>query len=160
MATDFRALLQDTSETVERPKALPECWLLGKIGGHSFRNSRAKQTPFCRFTLHPSGDLHPQYATDELRKIIASLGEETGTKPLTEREFDVDAWLTPNSKYRLSDFLDRVVGTPNRSLEARIPETQGRTVMFKITPRIDEAGKETGFNDVKIDDIHPFSFGS
>ena len=158
MATDFRALLADTSDTVERPKALPEAWLIGKIGQHSCGNSRAKQTPFVRFTLLAS-ELHPQYATDELRKIVAALAEPDSTeKPLNEREFAVDAWLTPNSKYRLANFLDRVVGHPNRSLEVRVPETQGVTVMFKVKPRTDEAGKETGFNDVNIDDVHPFQY--
>ena len=42
MATDFRALLEDTSETVKRPKALPECWLVGKIGTHSFGNTNTE----------------------------------------------------------------------------------------------------------------------
>ena len=93
MATDFRALLADTSDTVERPKALPEAWLIGKIGQHSCGNSRAKQTPFVRFTLLAS-ELHPQYATDELRKIVAALAEPDSTKNLST---SVSSPSTPGS---------------------------------------------------------------
>jgi hypothetical protein len=152
MATDFSALLQDTSETVLRPKALPECWLIGTIGSHAFSNAKnVKQTPYVRFVLQPQG-LHPEYADEKLTAAVA-----TAEPPLADREHSVDGWLTPAAKFRVTNFLDRIVGGPNRTMEARIPETQNQRVMYKVKARLGEDGKETAFNDIAIDDVHPYA---
>jgi hypothetical protein len=136
MSASFRELLSMPTDTVERPRPLAAGHYIGIIKGHEYGVSRNKQTPYVRFTLSP---------TEETADVEPGAN---GNTDLTKRELRRDFYLTPQALYRLSDFLDAVLGKETgRSFDERIPETRGAQVMFKVTTRDSEDGSET-YNDV------------
>jgi hypothetical protein len=147
---NFRELLDETSETVQRPKSAPECWLIGVVGQSTCDVTRGNETPYISFELgsiepHPQ---NPQEIMGELAKVDLSKMRAPYRKGLT-----ADFWLTPDSKFRLTDMLDRVIGGRNRTIRERVPEMQGQRVQFKVRPARDEAGNDTGQNNVLADTL-------
>jgi hypothetical protein len=148
---DFRSLLDDTSETVQRPKSAPESWLIATVGQSSCDTTRGeKETPFIAFELgniepHPQ---NPQEILDELAKI--DLGR---LRSPYRRGLTAEFWLTPDAKYRLTDMLDRVVGGKNRTIKERVPEMTNQRVQFKVRPDRDNEGNDTGQNRVLSDTL-------
>ncbi len=135
-ASTFRALLAQTSDTVERPRPLAEGHYLGVIKGHEFGTSKQKQTPFCRIFLTPQSE------TDDVPS-----GANEGIN-FANKELRVDYYITPGSLYRLSDMLDAVLGKQQgRTFDERIPELRGTSVMFKVTQR-QENEESPIYNDV------------
>ena len=132
----FRQLLAQTTDSVERPRALAQGHYIGEIKSHEFGQSRQKQTPYVRFILTPSEE------TDDVQA-----GANTGID-MSKKELRKDFYLTPNSLYRLSDMLDATLGkTTGRTYDERIPETRGVRVIFQVTQRDNDDGTET-YNDV------------
>ena len=146
MAIDFRSLLKDNSQTVSRPKPIPECWLIAKIGAVGFDVTKGQETPYATFELlNPS----PHNDTDEdVMEILNTIDMKSLKSPF-RKTLACDFWLTPDAKHHLADMLDRVIGDPERSLEERIPETRGVNVMFKVRPAKDQENKETA--QVQVD---------
>jgi len=147
---DFRTLLDDTSETVERPKSAPECWLIANIGQYECAVTRGNETPYISFELgsiepHPQ---NPQEVLTELEKL-----DLTKMRSPYRRTLTAEFWLTPDAKYRLTDMLDRVVGGRNRTIRERVPEMQNQRVQFKVRPQRDEQGNDTGQNSVLADTL-------
>lgn len=135
-ASTFRELLKQSTDSVERPKALATGHYLGEIKSHEFGLSRQKQTPFVAFILTP---------TEETADVTEGANEGTD---FSKKELRKTFYITPNSLYRLSDMLDAVLGQQTgRSFDERIPETRGTRVMFAVTQRENEDGTET-YNDV------------
>ena len=133
---NFRALLAQATDTVERPKPLATGHYIGEIKGHEFGVSRQKQTPFVRFIL----------AISEEASDIEN-GANEGID-LAKREMRKDYYITATARYRLSDMLDAVLGKQTgRSFDQRIPETRSVRVMFGVTQRANEEGTEI-YNDV------------
>lgn len=137
MSSSFRQLLSaTTSETVERPRALAQGHYIGEIKSYEFGTSRQKQTPFLRVILTPH-EATPDVEAD------ANAGID-----FSRRELRRDFYITQQSLYRLSDFLDATLGKqPGRSLDERIPDLRGTRVMFQVTVRDNEDGTEQ-YNDV------------
>lgn len=132
----FRELLKQSTDTIERPRALAAGHYIGTIKGHEFGTSRQKQTPFVRFILVPEEE------TDDV-----PAGANTGIT-LANKELRKDYYITPSALYRLSDMLDATLGVATgRSFDERIPETRGTRVIFAVTQRENEDGTET-FNDI------------
>jgi hypothetical protein len=145
MATDFLALLEDTSETVRRPDTIPTCWIYAKIGNHAFDNVRnEKATPFVRFELLRP-ELHED-TPDNVKQQIAAFDP-----PLSDRALNFDAFLSEAAKFHLTDMLDRVVGHPNLSLKVRIPQTRDTRVLCKMQAGMGSDRKTpTGFIRVDV----------
>lgn len=145
--TDLKAMLAMTPGQVERPKALPEMWCTGKILRFEFGRSAKKQTPFVRFYLQPNGAAEGSEHVD-----IEGID-------LARKELRTEFYFTPTSLYRLSDFLDAVLGKEERSFDERIPECKGVEVVFKVTQRESDREAGTFFNDVgmimRADDFRP-----
>jgi hypothetical protein len=136
MSSTFRELLSQTTDQVERPRALADGHYIGRIKSHEFGISRQKQTPFVRFVLSP------EEATADVD------AEANAGITLNTRELRRDFYLLPASLYRLSDFLDAVLGKESgRTFDERIPETRDVRVMFKVTSRDSEDGTDK-YNDV------------
>lgn len=132
----FRQLLAQTTDSVERPRALAGGTYLGTIKSTEFGVSRQKQTPFLRVLLTP---------TEETEDVPTGANENID---LSKRELRRDYYITPTALYRISDMLDQVLGsTTGRSFDERIPELRGASVMFKVTQRENEDGTET-YNDI------------
>jgi len=135
-ASTFRQLLSQTSETVERPRALAPGHYIGTIKATEFGTSRAKQTPFLRLLLTPEEE------TDDVPP-----GANEGID-FSRKELRVDYYITPTSNYRIADMLDAVLGLhPHRSIDERIPDLRGQRVIFVVSQRESEDGKEV-YNDV------------
>jgi hypothetical protein len=134
-ASTFRSLLQQTSETVERPRALAGGHYIGDIKSTEFGTSRQKQTPYLRVLITPTEE------TDDV-----PVGANDGID-LTRKELRKDFYITPGSLYRLGDMLDSVLGKDGRPFEERIPDLRGQRVLFAVTTRDNDEGTET-YNDI------------
>lgn len=136
MSADFRTLLSKSTDTIERPKPLPQGTYYGTISRHEFGESSNKRTPYVRFHLQltgPSDDIDP----DMMEGIDC-------TKKTLRRDF----YLTEDALYRLKDFMESLgIETAGRSLGEVIPETTGMPVMISVTQRNSQDGKEV-YNDV------------
>lgn len=136
MSQSFRELLTQSTDAVERPRALADGHYIGRIANHEFGTSRQKQTPFVRFILVP------EEATEDV-DASANDGIE-----LSRRELRKDYFITPNALYRLSDMLDATLGKESgRSFDERIPETRDARVMFGVTHRASEDGADV-YNEI------------
>jgi len=136
MSTTFRELLSMHTDAVERPGPLAAGHYIGILKGHEYGATRHKQTPYIRFFFTP---------TEETADVEPGAN---GDIDLTKRELRKDFYLTPQAIYRLSDFLDAVLGRETgRSFDERIPDTRGVRVVFKVTTRESQDGSEI-YNDV------------
>lgn len=136
MSTSFRELLAQTTDSVERPRAIADGHYVGRIANHEFGLSRQKQTPYVRFILVP-----------EEETADVESGANSGIT-LSTRELRKDFFITPNALYRLSDMLDAVLGKEaGRTFDDRIPDTRDVRVMIGVTHRQAEGSDEV-YNDV------------
>lgn len=136
MSQSFRDLLAQTTDSVERPRAIADGHYEGPIANFEFGLSRQRQTPYVRFILVP-----------EEAKSDVEAGANNGIN-LAQRELRKDFFITPNALYRLSDMLDAVLGKETgRSFDERIPECRGARVIFGVTHRTSDDGGET-YNDI------------
>jgi hypothetical protein len=132
----FRQLLSQTTDAVERPKALPTGHYVGIIKTHEFGTSRNKQTPYIRFLLG---------ITDPTSDVDSA---ELDGIDLSRRELRKDYYITPGALYRLADMLDATLGREEgHSFDERIPQTTGMQVVFGVVQRDSEDGTEK-YNDV------------
>lgn len=123
--SDFRTLLGVKTDEVERPRPLAAGHYIGIIKNFELGQSAQKQTPYVRVLFTPQEE-----TTD-----VAS-GANDGMD-LPSKEVRRDFYLTPASLYRLSDFLDAVLGpVQGRSFDERLPDIRGAKVIFlvKATP--------------------------
>ena len=146
-SVNFRELLSVPTDTVERPKAFPECWLNAKITNHEFGQSPRRKTPYVRFFFSP-------------QSIAADPKDPAGSVSVTEddlegidftkRELRKDFFITVDARWRLADFLDAVMGKETgRTFNERIPETRGGDVILHVTQRLADDNSETIYNDVQ-----------
>lgn len=137
MSINFREMLSVPTDSVERPKPLPDGHYIGAIKGHEFGQSKNKGTPFVRFILTT------ELACDDVDQA-ALVGMD-----LSKKEVQKDYFITPSALYRLSDMLDAVLGKQaGRSFDERIPDTSSVRVMFGAVARNDDDGNPTGFNNI------------
>jgi hypothetical protein len=142
--------MDDTSETVTRPKSAPECWLIASIGQLDYGATRGNETPYISFELS-NPEPHPQNS-EEIQKELETVDFSKMRSPF-RKTLAADFWLTPDAKYRLTDMLDRVVGGRNRTIRERVAEMPNQRVQFKIRPHRDEQGNDTGQNTVISDSL-------
>lgn len=136
MSDTFRKLLEQATDTVERPRALAAGHYIGFIKSHEFGASSQKKTPFVRFFIVPQ---------EETEDVEAGSNEGID---FAKKEMRVDYYITPTALYRLSDMLDAVLGqAQGRSFDERIPETTSARVMFGVTQRESEDGTAV-YNDM------------
>lgn len=136
MPPNFRQLLSQPTDQVERPKPLPTGHYRGEISNHEFGVSKNKQTPFVRFILTPE-EADADVDLDRLNGI-----------DLSKKEMRKDFYITHSALYRLSDVLDAILGQQQgRNFDERIPETRNAKVLFGVTERQSDDGIET-YNDV------------
>lgn len=141
MATiDFREVLSTPVEQIEQPRSIPRCHLLARIPnpGYEFGTTRGQGTPYVRFVfkdLEPGPDVEPG-ALDGI--------------DLSSRDMRVDMWCTAKALYRLDRMMDSVLGpnTNKRTCFERLPDMNDKLVMIGVSPRLDEEGRDTGFNEV------------
>lgn len=109
-ATKIEDILDRPSNAAERPKPMPAGTYLCVVQGlPRFDKSSKKQTPFVEFLLVP------QQAQDD---VDAGELEEMGG--LADKTIKASFYLTDNSEYRLTEFLDACgIADENDEGEAR-----------------------------------------
>jgi hypothetical protein len=136
MSGNFRELLSMHTDNVDRPRPLPIGHYYAELTGYSFDQSKQKQTPYVRFNFRTQ-EAYTDVNPTELEGM-----------DITKKEVSKDFYLTPTSLYRLSDFLDAVLGKQAaRSFDERIPEVRSARVLIQITQRKSQNGDEV-YNDV------------
>ena len=107
---NYRELLSQPTDSVERPRALPTGHYFGTILGTEFNRSKQKQTAFCRVHLKVNGPAEDVDAT-----AVAGID-------FSRREQRKDYYITPKSMWRLSDMLNAVLGkAPGKTFERAYP---------------------------------------
>ncbi len=142
---NFRELLKKNSLQVERPKSCPTCWLLGTIGQMGHEVTKGNGTNLLTFELL---DIEPHPDIEE--GILDNVNLKSLRSPY-RKTLAADFWMTDGAVHHLTDFLDRVIGDPERPIEERLPETRGQRVMFKVNPHQQESNGvmvDTGQNSV------------
>jgi hypothetical protein len=133
----FRSLLQKTSETVDRPRALAVGHYKGEIKNYEFGVSKQKQTPFLRLFLVPH---------EEMEDVLE--GANDGID-ITKREIRADYYIVDKALFRLANMLDAVLGKASWvPFDERIPTLRGTRVIFQLTQRPNEDETEI-YNDVR-----------
>src|ERR1700735_317700 len=136
-SVSLRDLMTQPTDSFERPKALPEGHYLGTILGFEFGKSRNKGTDFIRVAMRIDG------LGDDIDEV------DVKGIDLSRRELRRDFFITPNSMYRLGDFLDAVLGAqPGKNADERLPDIKGTSVLMQVTQRPAENDPETVYNDV------------
>lgn len=134
MAT-FRELMSQPTETFTRPAPLPKGHYKGTIKGHEIGESKQKKTAYVRFLFTPTE------AQDDV--------ENSGTVNMSDRELRQDFFVTPKALYRLSQFLDNVLGKQEgKSFDERLPDTNNVEVIIGV--EVVDANNESGdqYNNV------------
>lgn len=139
---NFNELLQIPADSIKKPPTLPAGTYFGLIKGgaggkdYEFGESKEKKTPFVRYFLsltEAGQDVDP-----------GQLAEVDLTKKVLRKDF----YLTPDSMFRLKDFIASTgVSTAGRTLQEIIPEAVGKRVIIVITQRASQDGTDL-FNDV------------
>jgi Trp operon repressor len=135
---DFKSLLSMSTDSFEKPPALPAGHYRATIKGHKFDVSSQKQTPFVQFFFTPTEASEDVEDLEALAKIN-----------LSQRELGAKFYITLGAIWRLSQMLDAVLGaSQGRSYDERIPETRGISVIIGVTQRENPKQEGEWFNDV------------
>lgn len=112
---DLSHLLGTKAGDVKKPKPFPVGHYLWAVNGFAVVESSKKKTPGIEFEvkmLEPMDDVDQE----ELAEV----------KNANERKKRLTFWITEDSLWRLTDFLDVLgVNDPERTIEELIPETVG-----------------------------------
>lgn len=136
--TSFADLLNRTVGSSERPKPLPvgswQCVVKSREFG---RTKSEKQTPYVRFVygiVSPGGDVDPS--------LLA--GQEVAGKEIRD-----DFYITPDSVYRLEEFLMNVLGLTGMSTSQAIDAAIGRPLVVHTEQEIDKRDQTKIYTRVK-----------
>lgn len=137
---NFSELGQVKANTVERPKPLPEGHYIAQFSGPMKEHKAAK-----------SGNLAMRFpfklvnATEDVdQDELAAAGG------LPDKEFHIDFWMSPDARYRFTDFACKAMGLSDdlnliELAEKLIEENQPFSIQNKHRPS--EQDPETVFND-------------
>ena len=93
--TSFEDILNVDPNDVERPRPLPQGSYEGVVISHRFDRSPKTLTPFIEYTIRPVAPMD-DINMDELNEM-GGIGNRT---------IRLTFWLTPDSKFRLKEFLE------------------------------------------------------
>lgn len=128
----FASILDKPSNTVERPKPVPQGTYLCTVAGlPRFDKSTKKQTEYVEFTLN-----YMSAADDVDQEELAAMGGVSG------KSIKATYYLTENSLWRLKDFLDHCqAGEEDATLRERIDATPGCQILITIKHTASEDGQ-------------------
>lgn len=140
---DVRDLLSKPTDSFERPKNLPLGHYHAQILNFELTQARTEnKTDICRISfrvMEPAEDIVDDEDKMEILKSI----------DLSRRELRKDFFITPDAMYRLSNFLDDVLGAESgRSADERLPDIRGARVLIQVTERTDRNDPTIKYNDV------------
>jgi len=141
-APAFTSILDRPSNTIEKPKPLPVgTYLWMTVGQPKEDKSAKKGTPYVEFLckcLQAGEDVDAQALQEALTN------KNTGdVKPLTEVQLKLTFYLTEASAWRLTEFLDHLVGedSQDQSPRQRISASPGRQFLGNIIHEQSDDGK-------------------
>lgn len=128
---NFASLLDTDSQSVERPKPLPQGTYHCVVKGQPrFDKSSKKQTDFVEFTLQPTA------AMDDVdQEELTSMGG------FVDKTIKATFYVTENSLWRLKDFLDHCGVADEGSLRSRIDEAMNSEVLAKLRHEASDDGQ-------------------
>lgn len=129
---NFDEVLSQSIESVERPKPIPVGLYEATVGKHELVASKTKGEPMVNFDFHitnPGPDVDPILLTE-------AGGIESAQRFPLQRNF----MMTSNLIWRLRAFIEKACKVPIAGLSfvEALPQTQGKSVMVKITHRESE----------------------
>lgn len=133
---DFKALLGKSMTDVKRPPVIPAGTYSGNIKGYKIEESSKKKTPFVGFTVRlmaPGDDIESSDLTDPEGNPIQISGKEMSRN-------GCDFYLTPDSEWRLKEFLASLGIEENKTFGEALPETTNAEVIVTV-------GHQTNQND-------------
>jgi len=137
MATvDFKSLLNRPTDTIEKPKPLPEGQYYGLIAAHTLKESKEKHTPYVAYAIKLS-HAHESVDTDLLGEIDVS-----------KKQFSKNYFLTEDAMYRLVEFAQSFgEDTDGKTLADVIVMPLQKMVIVTVTQRNSADGTEI-YNDI------------
>ena len=136
---NFKDLLSVNLDDVKAPLPLPEGTYHGTISSFEYGDNNKNKTPYVRFGLkfHSAGD---DVSASDLEGI-----------DLSQRKMSTNFYLTPDSLFRLKDFLVSLgMKTEGMSFDELIPDAVGQNIIAYVTQRFNpEAPNDPPRNDIK-----------
>lgn len=120
---NFESLLSQNTDEIERPKPLPVGSYQFIVKDYELGESSQKKTPFVRFVASPVAPLEDvdQAALQAVNKW-------------QEKSLRLDYYLTPDSQYRLKDFLQQLgLTTTGRTFSELLVEAKGQSFIGHVT---------------------------
>lgn len=137
MTVDLSKLLSRPVDDAKRPVPLPAGIYHGNIAKFSFDVSKEKKTPFCRFMVN---------TTSADKSIDPSLLADID---LSKKQLRKDFYLTPDSEYRLADFLHSCgISTAGQSWGASIPNCVNAQVIITVIQKQNQNDPSEFFNEI------------
>lgn len=137
---NFSDLGQIKANTVERPKALPEGRYIAQFSGPMKEHKAAKSGNLAmRF---PFKLLGPGEGVDE--EALAAAGG------IPDKEFHIDFWMSPDARYRFTDFATKAQGLSDDLTLTELAEElirENKPFSIRNTPRQSEDDPEQWFNN-------------
>src|SRR5215472_12966577 len=128
----FGSILDMPASEVERPKPLPSGTYQSVVDGpHRTGNSSQKGTEFVELSLKPMAALED---VDEEALEAALTSADGSVKPLSDKRIRATFYLTPDSMFRLKDFLvnDLGIEAGNKSIGQMLSEAPNREVLAQL----------------------------
>lgn len=124
MAVSFKDLLSKKADDAKPPVAYPAGHYYGKLGKYSLGDNNRNKTPYVRYVVTATG-----LGDDIDQEEFSTLGLKLG-----EKQFRLDFFLTPDSEYRLTEFMQSIgLDTAGRSFAELLPETVGADILFELS---------------------------
>jgi len=131
----FADILNRPADEIEAPKALPVGTYLCIVDGQpEFAKIGKNNTDCVNFNLKP---VQPGPDVDQKALQDTLNGQSLSDKKIRHRLF-----VTPDSAWRLKQFLNEHLGVPVTNLGAMIPEAMGRQVMVTLGHQASDDGTQ------------------
>jgi hypothetical protein len=144
--TNLSSLLAISADDAKRPVALPDGTYygiiksFGEISSKNPNKDTGEKTPGLQFRINLT-HAHPD--------VDLSDYEKEGGKPVAERTFNHDMYVTENSVWRLGEFLKSLgLDTAGRSLAELVPSAVNQAVLVEIAKNPAKDGKGY-YNELK-----------
>ena len=131
----FQDILSKPADYIKAPVALPVGTYLALVDGQpEFAKVGQNNTDCVNFNLKP---IQPQGDVDQKQLLEALNGQSLQDKKIRHRLF-----VTPDSAWRLKQFLAEHLGIPVTNLGAMIPEAMGKQVMVTLGHQASQDGTQ------------------
>lgn len=141
---NFSELLDKPLDDVKRPPSLPAGTYGAIIKQFEPTESGEKKTPGIKFHFHnlsPGADIDPSDLVDS----------EGAPINLAAKQLSTTFWLTPDSEYRLKEFIESLgVDTKGKTYKSILPDTINQSVVLDVVQKMNQKRPmDPPFNEVR-----------